>query len=72
MKTSFGVVIAGRVDALIWRCVDAYFSGSDPRSAIAELELQLYRRQADFWLSPEWVLDVLRETDPSRVREAVA
>lgn len=67
------VKIVTRQDALIWRLVDAVFSGGDAAELCRQFELDLYREKAEAVLEAERLrelVELLRDTDPSR--EAVA
>jgi hypothetical protein len=65
------VSIRSRVDAAIWRAVDAHFSGGDLRAALEELELELARAWADAILSGE-VEEELEQERRRRVQRALA
>jgi hypothetical protein len=62
-----GVVsIRSRVDAAIWRAVDAHFSGGDLRAACEELELEFDRAVADSWLSGEVDAELAQEREEEK------
>jgi hypothetical protein len=62
------LVIRDRRDALVWTAVDAIFSGGDARTVCVELEIDLLRLQAEEHLTRvDWLVALMRETDPDRI-----
>lgn len=62
------VAIRNRRDALIWREVEAYLDGrKTARQAAEDIVLAAPRAQADYWLSDDALIDLLRRTDPSTI-----
>lgn len=62
------VHLRDRRDAIIWIAIDKIFDGADARTVCAQLELDLYREQAERLLTRrDRLVALMRETDPARI-----
>lgn len=67
------VNIETREDALVWRLVDAIFTGGDAVNLCRQFELDLYSERAEAILDNERLerlRELIRDTSPERIEAA--